>query len=927
MNSIWIFVCFLPHLLCRADSIKVSHLHGRKYLEEDRILSDETIPPSVSVAPSDSASAKPSIISSTDDKVSQPPAISPSSLPIVACIDSEVYRSPHNPELACMHFRGTDCSRWAIFGYSVDQIQELIDSCPISCDIPCNSVNDFDLTITIRMMETPGAQPLDTNASNVIESSAQKLIQESLRNVIPGSVEILSQEHVNGGARNLRSRRMLEMEASLLLTLRFKGIAINMDFRSISEGIEAVLDSPQYESALRLSGNEDLVDARVSTNLVEGSIPKVAPEESDGSGPSSGGVAGAILTAIVILAAILCIAFRRQTPEDPGPFLISPVSGVSNTPKSPKVLTLSSPIGRMICPLSPIFRSPQSSVRSNGTSDQAVNSFMSRIVVMASRSTLMDEERTNQSPDTADSSSGTADLEPHPYMGVFPPMIVIDNIDQESGDERPNKKTANIVPGMKLHADSSLAAAINDQSNPFNASMINDFISKQVIDISSHYRQRETQPDIPASPLYRGGSFQVFSSEVEESDGANGSEYNESYDGDVNESTGGRSYNDDEEMEIHFFTDDGESPTNTTTNCSHTDSLVPSQPRNNTNQAQARRRNSRSRPPLAPGEISQRPASRASSPATSIFGRDRSISPPQHIGDASFASSAQTMSSIGSSPHQNQTGDSSIDDLAPTVLNYESSDENQIAQIKQLGLLGGFMAKISPKQSSEGTESKSEGESPASSRRKLSRQNSYGVIRDGRHKRALSRSSDPGKSSLSGARHKRNRSWASASSGGGSSLGAEGELIVFDAPPKGKLGLTIERRPFKGAVVTQVKDYSPLLGQVLPGDRIMSVNGTKTETMGISDIQKLLATASGSMLGIGPVKLTVLRSEEVAAQTETNSVNRSGSQHSFDSKARTQEMMQETSYDFDKLHSSPPSIIQQSLKSNLKTTDEDCPKK
>ena len=69
---------------------------------------------------------------------------------------------------------------------------------------------------------------------------------------------------------------------------------------------------------------------------------------------------------------------------------------------------------------------------------------------------------------------------------------------------------------------------------------------------------------------------------------------------------------------------------------------------------------------------------------------------------------------------------------------------------------------------------------------------------------------------------------------------SEGVQLVFQAPRKGKLGLVIQCLDNSGPIVTQVKDYSPLLGQVLPGDRIIDIDGMSTSGMSLRDVTGLM---------------------------------------------------------------------------------------
>lgn len=68
-----------------------------------------------------------------------------------------------------------------------------------------------------------------------------------------------------------------------------------------------------------------------------------------------------------------------------------------------------------------------------------------------------------------------------------------------------------------------------------------------------------------------------------------------------------------------------------------------------------------------------------------------------------------------------------------------------------------------------------------------------------------------------------------------------GFIYSFLAPCSGKLGIIIQSRPSTAPTIYQVKDYSPLFGQVEPGDKIMAVDGNSTKNMSTAEVTSLLA--------------------------------------------------------------------------------------
>jgi len=98
--------------------------------------------------------------------------------------------------------------------------------------------------------------------------------------------------------------------------------------------------------------------------------------------------------------------------------------------------------------------------------------------------------------------------------------------------------------------------------------------------------------------------------------------------------------------------------------------------------------------------------------------------------------------------------------------------------------------------------------------------------------------------------HKRNMSEFSFSTG---------HLYSFQAPTSGKLGIIIQSKGSSAPTVFQVKDYSPLLGQVKPGDKIVGVDGIDTSQMNTNEITDLLAKRRSNSNGKNrKIKITIM---------------------------------------------------------------------
>jgi len=87
----------------------------------------------------------------------------------------------------------------------------------------------------------------------------------------------------------------------------------------------------------------------------------------------------------------------------------------------------------------------------------------------------------------------------------------------------------------------------------------------------------------------------------------------------------------------------------------------------------------------------------------------------------------------------------------------------------------------------------------------------------------------------------------------------KGYKYSFLAPATGKLGIVIQSKGGSFApTIFQVKDYSPLFGQLQPGDKIISVDGQDTSQMNTNEITNLLAVTRSSTDKTRRMKVTIM---------------------------------------------------------------------
>jgi len=72
--------------------------------------------------------------------------------------------------------------------------------------------------------------------------------------------------------------------------------------------------------------------------------------------------------------------------------------------------------------------------------------------------------------------------------------------------------------------------------------------------------------------------------------------------------------------------------------------------------------------------------------------------------------------------------------------------------------------------------------------------------------------------------------------------------LEFEAPRNGQLGLILEAENAGSITVRAVKDYSPLLGLVQPGDKIVEIDHIDTTTCNLEDMTRLLKATKPSLI-------------------------------------------------------------------------------
>ena len=115
-------------------------------------------------------------------------------------------------------------------------------------------------------------------------------------------------------------------------------------------------------------------------------------------------------------------------------------------------------------------------------------------------------------------------------------------------------------------------------------------------------------------------------------------------------------------------------------------------------------------------------------------------------------------------------------------------------------------------------------------------------------------------SSSSSSGHHRRTSSSSISADGyvkNEALGPNASRFDFVAPRRGQLGLVLgEKSSRAGTYVLAVKDYSPLLGMIMKGDRLLEIDGKNVARASLTEVTKFM-TASAKPLSFVYPRSTV----------------------------------------------------------------------
>jgi hypothetical protein len=380
------------------------------------------------------------------------PSFQPSTEPTLDCQDSSTYRNPKYPALACEDHKVVPCENWKSVGLDITEVEILISSCPLSCDKPCKSTIEPSISpstqpsITLWPTLSPYfieivifIYPIDTYINDEHINSFQKLslkyLSEYLTIVhgdkVPSlkSLTLNSQKFVN--ERKLRHDRELTNSRTLRVVTTVAALSNSIGREDLAKNLRDGVDSAGFTEIIR--GVLNLQGLSLSSTN-EPDIANQTMQPSKEKSKTQGGITVVVTSFVLIACVMIAVMINRRRLRMQHFTNLSPNNWHQQFDEE----------------------SPESRISDkNGSSsfddsipkprDHCIENFRLRV-------DECDLKRTIKSSKKVPSSQS----EPIP-TNIIPPMIVIDNIDDDNTESSPNPLTT-----IKDHKDMGLDGDNNE---------------------------------------------------------------------------------------------------------------------------------------------------------------------------------------------------------------------------------------------------------------------------------------------------------------------------------------------------------------------------------------------------------------------------------------------------------------------------------
>lgn len=376
---------------------------------------------------------------------SLPPSSIPSFAPTLECHDKASYRSPLN-HFECHNHAETDCLNWRFLGLNVDQVLDLVESCPITCRIDCGSLQRFNISISFIVSNV--ASFLAPTAVSTLEAISNEVLTNLVNRQHPASRFFL--QHVELLSQNISTRRLLrdsqinqgsKSTVNLMVSLVFRGYAIKLNSKTVEDYLLNGIVSTTLVRSLQRSGESAFLDVKISSNNDNGNLPQYTQSKDEGKGRTVVAMS-TILSLLFVLCAIgLSLHFIRRQ--------------VGELKKTVSIYEAASDVV-----------SPAVSVRSSLAQVFSFDSIRRALSSPKSNdSVTIEAKSSSQSASIKSQISTSSENEgEHPFRRFIPPMIVYDNVDEASFPSEVGGQCVHgikdIFPAKRIVASPSIVACL-----------------------------------------------------------------------------------------------------------------------------------------------------------------------------------------------------------------------------------------------------------------------------------------------------------------------------------------------------------------------------------------------------------------------------------------------------------------------------------
>ena len=398
----------------------------------------------------------------------------------------------------------------------MDDLEELVNNCPVSCNIDCGSLTRFDITISYQISRVPGL--LDSLTVNDLNTISQEYLSEFVRNkeqtvqFFLENVELLSQTILSRRVRNSveqeiaqyddERRNLAEQHVNLWVSVAFRGFAINLSLAKTTEHLVSGIDSLGYSAAIRNSGNGYLEEAyafSAQERTENSSRPLIEDGNDDGNSVSAVLIVFVVVFVCIGLIASGAFFYHKRSVNGLPCRAFQKQKVVERDVHSPESANVASPFGSMFSFDDTATAATNGLMRFIGSFSRSRESTSSPSST-AQKSTSNDEdddffigdEETGMAQTPQTEGQGQADEEEeeeeeHPLAGLIPPMIVYDHIDTEEEDDEgtgedaesmPKTKTwgPTVVPSRRVEANENLVLALGNRSRPSTTDQLEEYL-------------------------------------------------------------------------------------------------------------------------------------------------------------------------------------------------------------------------------------------------------------------------------------------------------------------------------------------------------------------------------------------------------------------------------------------------------------------